>query len=333
MRHVRTPTHATAARRGTIDVRDLNSVHGAVDVMSLRGELRLNESLARHTSWRVGGPADRFYVPEDVAALSEFLASLAADEPLTFIGLGSNLLVRDGGVRGSVVSLARLPEELQHSGDLNLTVSAGVACAKVARFAAEAGLTGAEFLAGIPGTMGGALAMNAGAWGGETWAIVDWVETLDRHGRVQRRGRDDFRIGYRSVRGPRDEWFLRAGLVLEPDRQGRARTRIRELLAQRAASQPMGQPSCGSVFRNPPGDHAARLIEACGLKGFSVGRARVSDKHANFIINTGAATAADIEALIEHVQEAVRLQTGVELIAEVRIIGEAATPTSEEDRL
>lgn len=314
-------------------LRDLNAVHGKVDVMSLRGDLRLNEPLARHTSWRVGGPADRYYAPEDSAALAEFLATLPAGESLTWIGLGSNLLVRDGGIRGTVISLTRLPEQLEQTGDLTLTASSGVACAKVARFAAEAGLTGAEFLAGIPGTLGGALAMNAGAWGSETWAIVDWVETIDRRGRIQQRKPVDFVIGYRSVEGPADEWFLRAGLALQPDTEGRARSNIRALLARRADSQPMGQPSCGSVFRNPDQDHAARLIESCGLKGYCIGRACVSDKHANFIINTGGASAADIESLIQHVQQTVRAQTGVELITEVRVIGEPAAPVNEDERL
>ncbi|MDZ7735347.1 MAG: UDP-N-acetylmuramate dehydrogenase [Gammaproteobacteria bacterium] len=289
--------------------------------------------MARHTSWRVGGPADRYYAPEDSAALAEFLHTLPAAEPLTWVGLGSNLLVRDGGIRGTVISLTRLPEQLEQSGELTVTASAGIACAKLARFCAEAGLTGAEFLAGIPGTLGGALAMNAGAWGGETWSVVEWVETLDRQGQRHQHSPSDYTIGYRSVEGPADEWFLRAGLVLQPDTTGRARTQIRDLLARRAGSQPMGQHSCGSVFRNPKNDHAARLIEACGLKGFSIGHARVSDKHANFIINTGGAAAADIEALIEHVQQAVRAQAGVELISEVRIIGEAAAPTNEDDRL
>ena len=313
--------------------RDLNTVHAPVDAMSLRGELRLNEPMARHTSWRVGGPADRYYAPEDTAALAEFLAGLPAAEPLTWVGLGSNLLVRDGGIRGTVISLTRLPEQLEQTGEVTLTASAGVACAKVARFAAESGLAGAEFLAGIPGTLGGALAMNAGAWGSETWSVIDWVDTLDRQGQVHHRTAADYRIGYRNVEGPADEWFLRAGLALQPDSEGRARGNIRELLARRADSQPMGVPSCGSVFRNPANDHAARLIDSCGLKGFCIGRACVSDKHANFIINTGGATAADIEALIDHVRQTVRAQTGIDLIAEVRIVGEPAAPVNAEDRL
>lgn len=333
MNYAKAQVTARTRKNRIVSVRDLNSVHAAVDVMTLRGELRLNESMTRHTSWRVGGPADRFYVPEDIASLAEFIKTLPADEALTFVGLGSNLLVRDGGIRGTVISLSRLPEQLEQSGELTITASAGVACAKLARFTAEAGLTGAEFLAGIPGTLGGALAMNAGAWGGDTWSIVDWVETIDRHGQLQQRQAGEFEIGYRNVEGPAEEWFIRAGLTLQADVKGQARARIRELLAQRAESQPMGLPSCGSVFRNPPGDHAARLIEACGLKGFSMGRARISDKHANFIINTGAAAAADIEALIQHIQQCVQAQTGIELMPEVRVIGETAAPVNEDERL
>ncbi len=324
MRHATTKIHS---------LRDLNAVHGAVDVMSLRGQLRQDERMDRHTSWRVGGPADRYFAPDDVPALAEFLQTLPADEPLTWIGLGSNLLVRDGGIRGTVISLTRLPEQLEQTGDCEVTASAGVACAKVARFSAAAGLTGAEFLAGIPGTLGGALAMNAGAWGSETWPAVAWVETLDRHGRLHQRTPDEYTIGYRSVQGPAEEWFMRATLKLETDASGQARERIRELLAQRAESQPMGVPSCGSVFRNPPGDHAGRLIEACGLKGFTIGRASISEKHANFIINNGGASAADIEALITHVQQTVRAQSGIELIAEVRVIGELPATPSEDERL
>lgn len=314
-------------------LRDLNAVHGMVDAMSLRGDLRLDEPMARHTSWRVGGPADRYFAPDDVPALAEFLQTLPAEEPLTWIGLGSNLLVRDGGIRGTVISLTRLPQQLEQTGDCEVTASAGVACAKLARFSAAAGLTGAEFLAGIPGTLGGALAMNAGAWGSETWPTVAWVETLDRHGRLHRRTPAEYTIDYRSVQGPAEEWFMRAALRLEADAAGQARARIRGLLAQRAESQPLGIPSCGSVFRNPPGDYAGRLIEVCGLKGFAIGRAAVSEKHANFIINNGGASAADIEALIAHVQQTVHVQHGIELIAEAQVVGEVPVTPSEDERL
>jgi UDP-N-acetylmuramate dehydrogenase len=192
----------------------------------------------------------------------------------------------------------------------------------VARFAAEHGLGGVEFLAGIPGTMGGALAMNAGAHGGETWDWVDSVETLDRSGRLQLRRRDDLDVAYRHVVLPADEWFIRVRLKLQPVPAGQSGQRIRELLARRAETQPTGEFSCGSVFRNPPGDYAGRLIEQCGLKGARCGRARISEKHANFIINEGGASARDLENLIMLVRERVRLEFNVELDPEVRIVGE-----------
>jgi UDP-N-acetylmuramate dehydrogenase len=280
--------------------------------------------MSAHTSWRVGGPAERFYQPADLDDLALFLAGLPEDEPLLWLGLGSNLLVRDGGIRGTVVFTLGALDELHRVGEQGLYAGAGVTCAKVARAAARAGLIGAEFLAGIPGTLGGALAMNAGAFGGETWSLVASVETLDRHGVRHRRTPEDFQLGYRSVESARQEWFVAAELVLEPGDVMAAQARIKELLARRGATQPTQQPSCGSVFRNPPGDHAARLIETAGLKGLRRGDAQVSEKHANFIVNLGAARAADIEALIHEVQNRVQATHGVRLETEVRMVGEPA---------
>lgn len=288
----------------------------------LRGELRLQEPLASLTSWRVGGKADRLFKPADAEELSAFLAGLPLDEPITWLGLGSNVLVRDAGVRGTVIAPHGALGELRVSGEHRVTAQVGVPCAKVARFCAKRGLTGAEFLAGIPGTIGGALAMNAGAFGGETWEHVVDVETIDRQGVRRHRAPSEFQIGYRSVSGPAQEWFLAAEFQLEPGDPQISLNRIRDLLARRGATQPTGVASCGSVFRNPEGDHAGRLIEAAGLKGHCIGGACVSEKHANFIVNLGQATAADIEALIEHVRDTVERRFGVRLIAEVRIIGE-----------
>ena len=289
----------------------------------LRGEMFYDEPLSNHTSWRVGGPAKRFYQPADSADLVRFLSELPNQEPLLWLGLGSNLLIRDGGFAGTVIATQGRLEMLSMEPDGLLRAEAGVACAKVARFAARQGLCGAEFLAGIPGTMGGALAMNAGAFGGETWRQVSRVETVDRHGRVYRRTPDEFDISYRHVSGPENEWFLAALLRLEAGDVAAGQQRIRDLLALRAEKQPIGLPSCGSVFRNPEGDYAARLIEAAGLKGLAVGGARVSEKHANFIINEGGATAADIEQLIESVRERVAEKSGVQLQTEVHILGVA----------
>lgn len=296
----------------------------AIDGGQLQGELRYQEPLSRHTTWRVGGPARRFYRPADRDDLVLFLRGLPADEPLLWLGLGSNLLVRDGGFEGTVIATQGRLEQLTMVKPTSIRAEAGVACARVARLAAKEGLCGLEFLAGIPGTMGGALAMNAGAFGGETWQHVSEVQTVDRHGVVRSRGPEDFDIGYRRVRAPGDEWFMAALMEGEPGNVEAGRQKIRRLLNRRAETQPTGLASCGSVFRNPEGQYAARLIETSGLKGTCIGGACVSGKHANFIINAGDATAQDIERLIKLVQQRVQSETGVRLETEVKIVGQEA---------
>jgi UDP-N-acetylmuramate dehydrogenase len=305
---------------------------------NLRGHLQHDEPMARHVSWRAGGTAERAYFPADLADLREFLRTLPAVEPVYFVGLGSNLLVRDGGLRGTVVFTHRALGRLRLDAGLReIHADAGVASPKVARFAALHDLAGAEFLAGIPGTVGGALAMNAGCYGGETWDIVARVQAVDRAGHLHERGPAEYEIGYRTVvlkvegahpssliPHPSEEWFVAATFRLVRGDGAVSRQRIRELLTRRIASQPLGEPNAGSVFRNPPGEFAARLIEACGLKGHAIGGALISPRHANFIVNRGGARAADIEALIELAQSAVREKFGVELEREVRIVGEAA---------
>lgn len=289
----------------------------------LRGTLRYDEPMTKHTSWRVGGTADRYYQPADIEDLALFLSQLDKGKPVSWIGLGSNLLVRDGGIRGAVIATSGMLNGLSKVGDLTVRAEAGVACAKVARFSARQSLQGAEFLAGIPGTMGGALAMNAGAFGGETWNIVSAVETLSHDGTLHRRLPEEYKVAYRSVKGPQNEWFVAAELTLQSGDSETSLAKIKECLNKRGDSQPTQQPNAGSVFKNPPGDFSARLIEASGLKGFCIGGACVSDKHANFIVNTGDAKASDIESLIEHVAETVKQQHGIVLEREVRIIGEA----------
>ncbi|MFM8333437.1 MAG: UDP-N-acetylmuramate dehydrogenase [Candidatus Methylumidiphilus sp.] len=296
--------------------------------LPLRGELRLNEALSAHTSWRVGGPADRLYLPADLDDLRNFLEALPPQEPLFWMGLGSNLLVRDSGIRGTVICTKNRLKGLRGAGEGRIYVEAGVPCALVARYCGEQGLSGAEFLAGIPGTFGGALAMNAGAFGGETWPLVERLVTADRFGRVRERSAEDYRYAYRTVHGPAGEWFLAAELRLAVGDGGQSREQIKALLAKRAATQPISQPSCGSVFRNPQGDHAARLIESLGLKGQRIGGACVSEKHANFIVNLGGATALDIERLIDLVRTEVQTRLGVDLTPEVRIVGEPAESTN-----
>jgi len=289
----------------------------------LRGELRMDEPMSRHTSWRVGGPADLWYRPADLADLADFLAALPPDMPVQWVGLGSNLLVRDGGIRGTVIGTHGVFSRLERLGDNRIYAEAGVPCAKIARRCAMWGLGAGEFFAGIPGTLGGALVMNAGAFGGETWSHVVAVETVDRAGVRHRRRPSEYEVGYRSVRGPEGEWFTAAELEF-PTGRPTTQESIRDLLVRRKETQPIGEPSCGSVFRNPPGDHAARLIEAAGLKGRRIGGAQVSPKHANFIVNTGGATAADIEALVRLVGDEVERVHGVRLEPEVRVLGEPA---------
>jgi len=295
---------------------------------ALRGTLARDVPLARYTSWRCGGPGDRVYVPADRDDLATFVRQLPQGEPLTAIGLGSNLLVRDGGIRGSVVVLHAALNALELRAGL-IYAEAGVASPKVARFAATHGFAGAEFLAGIPGTVGGALAMNAGCYGGETWRFVARVEVLTRAGILEERLPAAYVTGYRSVRrvdgGAPDGIFTAAWFAFPQGDSRAARERIAELLRWRIATQPLNLPNAGSVFRNPAGDHAARLIESCGLKGYAVGGAHVSEKHANFIVNPqGRAKAADIESIIAHVRAAVRAQTGVDLEPEIQVVGEHA---------
>ena len=284
--------------------------------------MRYNEPLANYTSWRVGGVADKFYQPDDKADLIQFVRNLPENEPLFFIGLGSNLLIRDGGIRGTVVNTKNRLKKIERLNDETIYVEAGVPCALVAKFCAEQGLVGAEFLAGIPGTMGGALKMNAGAFGGETWSCVKNVEILNRRGEVSLKNAAEFEVTYRHVNLKNDEWFLAAILKLECGDTKISQEHIKTLLAKRANSQPTNQPSCGSVFKNPENDFAARLIEVTGLKGFKIGGAQVSEKHANFIINTGNATADDIEKMIATVQQQVSQKQGINLQTEVCIVGE-----------
>lgn len=306
----------------------------------LRGELCSDEPMARHVSWRAGGRVRRTYAPADLDDMALFLRGLPDSEVVYVVGLGSNLLVRDGGLDGTVIfthwALRGLNVLRSDENGGEIRVQAGVACPKVARTAAINNLAGAEFLAGIPGTVGGALAMNAGCYGGETWNLVAQVETIDRAGALHVRTPQHYTIGYRSVE-PRShqmssttgasayesgqEWFVAATFRLPHGDGEQSRATIKKLLAQRIAAQPLGMPNAGSVFRNPPGDHAARLIEACGLKGSRIGGASISSKHSNFIVNDGGASAADIEALIELAQNTVQQRFGVHLEREVRVVG------------
>ncbi|KFI21511.1 UDP-N-acetylmuramate dehydrogenase [Nitrosococcus oceani] len=297
---------------------------GGISAASVRGRLRHHVVMASHTSWRVGGPAQRLYRPADRDDLIAFLRFLPRDEPLLWLGLGSNLLVRDGGISGTVIAIAGVLNRIERRTDTTVWVEAGVPCAKLAKFCAREGLQGAEFLAGIPGTVGGALAMNAGAFGGTMWELVTAVEVVGIGGAHCRRLPQEYQVSYREVHGPEREWFLAAELRLTLGNSQVAQQQIRRLLRQRNGCQPTRQPCAGSVFRNPWNDKAGRLIEACGLKGASIGGARISERHANFIVNTGNASAADVEHLIQWVAETVARQAGVSLVPEVHMVGEPA---------
>ena len=314
---------------------EIDVAGGAAPV--LRGRFLYNEPMSKHVSWRAGGPAQRVYVPADLEDLIWLVRSVPRQEDIHMVGLGSNLLVRDGGVTGVVILLhgvlTNLAFESRTHGlppappDVDTALvyaEAGVPAPKLARFAARHNLAGAEFLAGIPGTVGGAMAMNAGCYGSETWDRLVQVRTLDRRGQLNERPTDEYVTGYRHValKHPQQEWFVGGWFRFVRGDGAAARETIKALLKTRIASQPLGLPNAGSVFRNPPGDHAARLIESCGLKRFRIGDAQVSEKHANFIVNLGHATATDIERLIEHVEDTVEARTNVRLIREVRIIGE-----------
>ncbi len=289
--------------------------------LKVQGEIRYNEPMSRHTSWRVGGPAETFFVPASIADLASFLAELDSDTPLFWHGVGSNLLVRDAGLRGVVISATKMLRHMERVGEHGVRAGAGVPCTQLARQCVRWQLGPSEFFAGIPGTVGGALAMNAGAHGGETWERVASVQTIDRSGQLHRRTPDEFTVAYRSVEGPTNEWFLEALFRFDPDITP-SMDEMKSMLDRRRTTQPLGLPSCGSVFRNPPGDYSARLIEAAGLKGYRIGGAEVSTKHANFIINRNEASASDIEELIEHVRQTVLDVHGVSLTHEVRIVGE-----------
>jgi UDP-N-acetylmuramate dehydrogenase len=286
--------------------------------------VRHEEPMSRHTSWRVGGPADIFFTPRDRDDLAAFLRALPAGTPVLWVGLGSNLLVRDGGIRGAVICTHGAFTRLERRAQLRVYCEAGVPCARVTRQCANWGLGQAEFFAGIPGTMGGALAMNAGAYGGETWNFVRAVDVMTRDGTCRTRQANEYQVSYRHVAGPaNDEWFLAAELEFSV-RDPAAASAVRELAQRRKLTQPLGEWSCGSVFTNPPGKFAAQLIESAGLKGFRIGGAVVAEKHANFILNEGGASAHDLEELIAHVRASVQRVHGVLLVPEVRVVGEAA---------
>jgi len=317
----------------------------AKDTGRLQGQLKVDEALSRYTTWRIGGRAECVYQPENETDLQTVFKILPEGTVIHWIGLGSNLLIRDGGVKGLIIYTngvlndfyINCSEKGQQTQCI-ITAQAGVACAIFSRKAANNSINGAEFLSGIPGTIGGALAMNAGAFGGETWRHVVDVKMINQNGDFIVRTPDEFNVRYRYVelkttdskapnckkRDNSQEWFLSGTFCFEKDAQGlkQSKQEIKRLLARRAETQPTKQANAGSVFKNPKNDYAARLIELCGLKGLTINDAQVSPKHANFIINNGNARAEDVEALINKIKKNVFEQCRIVLETEVKIIGE-----------
>ena len=296
----------------------------AAAMPQLRGRITANEPLAPYTWFRVGGPAQILFMPADEADLAYFLARLPREIPVTVVGLGSNLIVRDGGVEGVVIRLsAKGFGEIVVEDGSRLRVGAAVPDVKAARAAAEAGIDGVAFYRGIPGAIGGALRMNAGAHGGETKDALIEARGVDRAGDVRVFGVADMGYAYRHCSAPDDVIFTQA---LYQGRAGDPATIIAEMdriTAAREASQPIKEKTGGSTFKNPDGEKAWRLIDAAGCRGLVVGDAQVSEMHCNFLINRGHASAADIEALGEEVRRRVRETSGVELHWEIKRIGVA----------
>ena len=278
-----------------------------------------NELLASHTSWKIGGRADIFFSPNSRDELSEFLKS--NDCSITWLGNGTNILIRDGGVRGAVISTKKSFNNIQLLDRSNCKVEAGVSCFELAMHAVKNNIGPAAFFSGIPGSIGGALTMNAGCFGHETWEFVKSIEVIDRNGEIHHLDPKEFSISYRSVSFPFPLWFLSCDMTF-PDKGVTTMEELKSMRNSRIERQPLTENTCGSVFKNPDGNHAGDLIERSGLKGFRIGGCSVSEKHANFIINDKGATARDIETLINHIQNTVKDRFGIDLETEVRIIGE-----------
>ena len=283
--------------------------------------LMKDEPMFKHTSWKVGGNVDLFFKPNKISILTRFLKDLDEDVEIYWVGLGSNLLVRDGGFKGVMICTLDLPREFEELDNNRIKVSSGLPCAIFSKKCVRLKLSPTSFFAGIPGTLGGALAMNAGAFGKETWEYIESVETIDRKGEIRERTPQEYEVNYRSVESKQEEWFIGATFNLTRNEKVNI-SQTKKMLNKRGKTQPIGLRSCGSVFRNPENSFAAKLIDEAGLKGLRIGDAEVSKKHANFIINLGSAKASDIEELIFRIKEKVKDKFGIELELEVKIIGQ-----------
>jgi len=287
---------------------------------SVRGSLTANAPLKDNTWFRVGGPAEVLYKPADAEDLSFFLKNLPSDIPLHFMGVGSNTLVRDGGVPGVIIRLGPAFSAITVEGE-TLHVGAAALDINVARAARDAGLTGLEFLCGIPGTLGGALRMNAGSYGSDIKHILQTVDIVDRKGQLKTIGVGQMGLSYRLCEAPQDWLFLALTLRGKPGDTETIAAQMKQIQEQRTTSQPIHEKTSGSTFANPPGYKAWELIDEAGCRGLRIGGAMMSEMHSNFMINTGTATAADLESLGEEVRRRVKQKSGFELRWEIRIIG------------
>ena len=289
-------------------------------IEKIKGKYLFNEPLSNYTSWKVGGPADILFTPKNRDDLSQFIKT-SHDKHITWLGNGTNVLVRDGGIRGAVISTRKSINKINMETENSCRIETGASCMDLALFAEKNQLGPAAFFSGIPGSIGGALTMNAGSFGHETWEFVESVEVINEAGVIDHLEPKEFKFSYRSVEFPFPLWFISC-LMKFPESETTTKSELRAMRDQRIKTQPLSEDTCGSVFKNPKPDHAGNLIERAGLKGYKIGGCSISTKHANFIVNEGGATSAEIEELIRHVQNIVKAKFDVNLETEVRIIGE-----------
>jgi len=291
-----------------------------VEAVSGFGVLRGDELMSRHTTLAVGGPARWFLRPKNRDALMAAMAAVPSDVEILPLGRGSNMLVPDGGFDGLVIDLSEL-NDFSFNGCV-VSAGAGVRMGRFSRQCADHGLSGCEFMATVPGDVGGGVAMNAGCFAQQVSDSLTSIEVVLRSGELKEIDAADLNLVYRHATLPAQSLVVSATFELHPDNPDQIRERMRTMRSRRSATQPLSQPNCGSVFKNPEGDHAARLVEAAGLKGFQIGGARISSQHANFIVNEGEASSADIVALIRRAQRQVEADSGIKLEPEVRLVGE-----------
>ena len=286
----------------------------------LKGRIRENVCMKEYNTWKIGGSAQYFFEPSNLDDLKKFLEN-SSNIDIIFLGNGSNVLIRDGGINGCVVSLKNTLNNYTSNKKGKYIFEAGFSCMKIAQITAKDNYGGLEFLCGIPGSLGGALAMNAGCYGGNIWDYVNKVIMINKNGNLVTKSKREFKYGYRNLELEDNNFFIGATFNLQENQLKNSLDIIKEYLKDRRSKQPTGLPSCGSVFKNPENYHAANLIESSGLKNYKIGKAYISDKHANFIITEPSASSSDVEDLIEFIQKTVFENKNIFLETEVKFIG------------